>query len=73
MDRSFYRFALAYRGGPKEDAKAVFSERMFHDSSFPRDEKAFDPISRYLEEAADPEMPSVVFDELYALYEDRFS
>lgn len=72
MDRSFYRFALSYRGGSKGDAKAVFAERMFHDSSFPREETAFDPLSRYLEDAADPEMPSVVFDELYAIYQERF-
>lgn len=72
MDRSFYRFALSYRGGPKEDVKAVFAERMFNDTSFPREETGFDPLSRYLEEAADPEMPSTVFDELYAIYEARF-
>ena len=38
---------------------------MFNDYSFPKEEKAFDPLSRYIEEKADAEMPSVVFDELY--------
>jgi uncharacterized protein YozE (UPF0346 family) len=73
MDRSFYRFALSFRGGAKDDSAAVFAENMFNDLSFPKDEKAFDPLSRYIEEKADPEMPSVVFDELYKLYEERFS
>ncbi|MER2089678.1 YozE family protein [Sporosarcina sp. JAI121] len=72
MDRSFYRFALSFRGGGKGDMKAVFAEAMFKDYSFPKEEKAFDTLSRYIEEKADAEMPSVIFDELYMLYEDRF-
>lgn len=72
MDRSFYQFVLSYRGGKKDDSKAVFAEAVFNDHSFPKDEKGFDPLSRYLEEKADPEMPSVVFDELFALYKERF-
>jgi uncharacterized protein YozE (UPF0346 family) len=72
MDRSFYRFALSYRGGPKDDLKAVFAEAMFKDSSFPKEEKVFDPLSRYIEEKADAEMPSVIFDDLYLLFEERF-
>ena len=65
MDRSFYRFALSFRGGKKDDEKSVFAEAMFNDLSFPKDEKDFDPLSRYVEEKADREMRSVVFDELY--------
>lgn len=72
MDRSFYQFALAYRGGSKDDAHAVFAEAMFNDLAFPRVEKEFDSLSRYLEEKADPQMRSVIFDELYALYKERF-
>src|SRR5690606_17969236 len=72
MDRSFYQFVLSYRGGKKDDSKAVFAEAVFNDHSFPKDEKGFDPLSRYLEEKAEPEMPSVVFDELFALYKERF-
>ena len=41
---------------------------MFNDLSFPKEETAFDPLSRYIEEKADAEMPSVVFDELYLSY-----
>ena len=72
MNRSFYRFALSFRGGAIDDLKAVFAERMFNDSSFPKEEKAFDPLSRYIEEKADAKMPSVIFDELFLLYEERF-
>lgn len=72
MDRSFYHFALSFRGGAKDDLNAVFAEGMFNDHSFPKDERAFDPLSRYIEEKADSEMPSIVFDELYKLYEERF-
>ena len=54
----------------KDDLKSVFAERMFKDLSFPKEEKAFDPLSRYIEEKADAEMPSVIFDELYHLYEE---
>ena len=72
MDRSFYRFTLAFRGGNKYDLKSSFAESMFKDTSFPREEKDFDTISRYIEEKADSEMPTLIFDELYKLYEDRF-
>ncbi|MEK4715131.1 YozE family protein [Sporosarcina sp. FSL K6-5500] len=72
MDRSFYRFALSFRGGAMDDLKSTFAEYMFKDSSFPKEEKSFDPLSRYIEEKADAKMPSVVFDELFLLYEERF-
>jgi len=72
MDRSFYQFVLSFRGGKKDDKKSAFAEAMFKDHSFPKDEKDFDPLSRYLEEKADPDMPSVLFDELYEMYKERF-
>jgi uncharacterized protein YozE (UPF0346 family) len=71
MSRSFYQFTLSFRGGTREDLKAVFAESMFNDHSFPREEKSFDTLSRYVEEKADPEMPSIIFDELFKLYEER--
>ena len=61
MDRSFYQFVLSFRGGKKGDEKAAFAEAMFNDHSFPKEEKAFDPLSRYIEEKADPEMPISCF------------
>ena len=38
MNRTFYQFALSYRGGGKNDDKAVFAEGMFNDLSFPKEE-----------------------------------
>ena len=64
------RFIFPWR--KKGDEKAAFAEAVFNDHSFPKDEVVFDPISRYLEEKADPEMPSIIFDELFELYKDRF-
>ncbi|WP_342504958.1 YozE family protein [Sporosarcina sp. FSL K6-2383] len=72
MNRSFYRFVLSFRGGVKGDLNALFAESMFNDLSFPREEKSFDTLSRYIEEKADSQMPSAIFDELYRLYEERF-
>lgn len=72
MDRSFYQFALSYRGGEKNDPHSVFAETMFKDLSFPKDERSFDTLSRYIEEKGDPLMPSILFDELYRHYEERF-
>ena len=71
MNRTFYQFALSYRGGKKNDDKAVFAEGMFKDLSFPKEETRYDPLSRYIEEKADEEMQSIVFDELYNIYIDR--
>ncbi|WJY28237.1 MULTISPECIES: YozE family protein [Sporosarcina] len=72
MDRSFYQFVLSFRGGGKDDLNAVFAERMFNDHSFPKSERSFDALSRYIEEKADSEMPSVIFDDLYRQYEERY-
>ncbi|WP_318614470.1 YozE family protein [Sporosarcina sp. YIM B06819] len=72
MDRSFYRFVLSFRGGGKGDLHAMFAEAMFNDLSFPKEERSFDSLSRYIEEKADEQMPSVIFDELYRMYEERF-
>ncbi|WP_153732499.1 YozE family protein [Sporosarcina obsidiansis] len=70
MDRSFYHFALRYRGGSKDDKKALFAEKMFRDPSFPKNEEEFDTLSRYVEDQADDDLGSITFDELYAIYED---
>ncbi|WP_088006288.1 YozE family protein [Indiicoccus explosivorum] len=71
MKKSFYQFALAYRGGGKGDRHARFAEAMFHDHSFPKTSGDFDEISRYLEEKADADMPAAIFDELWNAYEER--
>lgn len=71
MNKSFYRYTLSFRGGAKDDEKSIFAEAMFKDLSFPKQENDFDQLSRYIEEKADDQLRSVVFDELYKLYEER--
>lgn len=71
MNKSFYQFTLSFRGGGKDDEKAIFAESMFNDLSFPKEEQDFDLLSRYVEEMVDEGMRSVIFDELYKLYEER--
>lgn len=71
MDKSFYRFALSFRGGGKDDEKSLFAEAMFNDLSFPKEEKEYDPLSRYVEEHGNDHMRSIIFDDLYAIYRER--
>ena len=73
MNRSFYQFHLSFRGGGKEDEKAVFAENMFKDLSFPKDETDFDPLSRYVEEKADAGMRILFLMSCIELYEERLS
>lgn len=70
MDRSFYHFALRYRGGGRDDVQSLFAEKMFRDASFPKSEEDFDPLSRYVEDQADDDLRSTTFDDLYAIYVD---
>lgn len=71
MNKSFYQFALSFRGGGKDDVQSVFAEAMFNDLSFPKNEEEYDLLSRYVEEKADEQLRSVIFDELYKIYEER--
>ncbi|ARK20268.1 hypothetical protein CSV69_04910 [Sporosarcina sp. P26b] len=73
MDRSFYHFALRYRNGGKDDAKALFADKMFLDAGFPKDLEDFDSLSRYVEDMADDDLRSTTFDEIYAIYQDLCS
>lgn len=68
MRQSFYLFALKYRGGQKEDKKAIFANSMFNQHDFPKAETSFDKISLYIEELADENMSAAVFDELWEDY-----
>ena len=68
MDRSFYHFALSYRGKMNADDFSRFAEAMFLDHSFPRASKDFEQLSRYLEERAHPIMKVTVFDEIWDEY-----
>lgn len=71
MNKSFYQFALSFRGGGNHDEKALFAETMFNDLSFPKDEQDYDPLSRYIEERQDEQLRSIIFDDLYTLYVER--
>ncbi|PZX07578.1 uncharacterized protein YozE (UPF0346 family) [Psychrobacillus insolitus] len=68
MKQSFYLYALKYRGGQMKDNKSQFADTMFHLHDFPKYDSTFDSLSNYIEELAHPEMPAVVFDELWDLY-----
>lgn len=71
MRKSFYQYVLSFRGEGKDDEKAVFAEEMFRDLSFPKQANEYDTLSRYVEELGNDDMRSIVFDELYALYEEN--
>lgn len=71
MNKSFYRFVLSFRGGGKNDEKALFAEAMFNDLSFPKEAKEYDTLSRYVEEQANDSLRSIVFDDLYTIYTER--
>lgn len=71
MDRSFYHFALTYRGKTQPDDFSRFADAVFLDHAFPRATKDFDKISRYLEERAHPLMKASIFDEMWNEYISR--
>lgn len=71
MNQSFYLFALKFRGGQKKDKKAQFADNMFHLHDFPKAETSFHVLSQYIEELAHPDMPAVVFDEIWELYNEH--
>lgn len=68
MERSFYHFALSYRGKTEADDFSRFADAMFLDHSFPKTTSDFEKISRYLEERAHPIMKASVFDQLWDEY-----
>ncbi|WP_422123349.1 YozE family protein [Planococcus sp. X10-3] len=71
MDRSFYHFALTYRGKTNEDDFSRFADAMFLDHAFPKATKDFEKISRYLEERAHPVMKASTFDEMWLEYSSQ--
>lgn len=68
MDRSFYQFALKYRGKLIEDDFSRFADAMFLDHGFPRDENDFELLSRYIEEKAHPALKASAFDAMWEEY-----
>lgn len=69
---SFYQYVLTFRG-EKNDPKADFAEAAFDDHSFPKAEEDFSALSKYIEENDNDQLKATVFDELWQLYEEKFS
>lgn len=68
MKKSFYHFALTYRGKMRADDYSRFADAVFLDHSFPRATSDFEELSRYIEEKAHPDMKASVFDEMWDEY-----
>ena len=68
MRRSFYQFALKYRGKVHPDEFSRFADAMFLDHSFPKNSEDFEDLSRYIEEKAHPVMKASTFDAMWDEY-----
>ncbi|MBZ5202612.1 YozE family protein [Planomicrobium chinense] len=68
MKRSFYQFALKYRGKVRPDDFSRFADAMFLDHSFPKSSEDFEDLSRYIEEKAHPVMKASTFDAIWDEY-----
>ncbi|TWT07763.1 YozE family protein [Planococcus sp. CPCC 101016] len=68
MERSFYQFALKYRGKLDADDYSRFADAMFLDHSFPKTASDFEWLSKYVEEKAHPVMKASTFDEMWDEY-----
>lgn len=68
MNRSFYQFALQYRGKLNPDAYSRFADAMFLDHSFPKTSHDFEKLSRYIEEKAHPVINASTFDAMWDEY-----
>lgn len=73
MKKSFYHYALTFRGGEWSDKKVRFAESMFIDHSFPKTAETFTELSNYIELQSDEYLTADAFDELWALYELKFA
>lgn len=69
MKRSFYHFALQYRGKVNPDDYSRFADAMFLDHAFPKATEDFEKLSRYIEEKAHPIMRASIFDAIWEEYE----
>lgn len=68
MQKSFYHYALTFRGGDWSDKKARFSESMFIDPGFPKTSENFEELSSYIELQSNEYLTTSAFDELWDLY-----
>lgn len=66
--RSFYEFALTFRGKLKEDEASRLAEWIFLDHDFPKHSMSYDEISDYLEWNNPFHGALNVFDQLWEQY-----
>ncbi|ALX47912.1 YozE family protein [Lentibacillus amyloliquefaciens] len=67
--RSFYHFALTYRGKKEPDDKSRLADWIFHDHDFPKHSASYNEISNYLEWNSPFVNALVVFDEIWEAYQ----
>lgn len=72
MKKSFYHYALTFRGGEWSDQKVRFAESMFIDHAFPKSSENFEELSNYIELQSDEYLTTAAFDELWDLYALKF-
>lgn len=73
LKKSFYHFTLTFRGGEWSDEKVRFAESMFLDHAFPKMSDSFEELTNYIEFQSDEYMTIGAFDQLWDLYENKFS
>ncbi|GAB4073623.1 YozE family protein [Barrientosiimonas marina] len=66
--RSFYHYALTYRGGKEPNAKSRLAEWLFYDHSFPKQSTDYYEISNYLEFNSPFPDALAAFDQLWEAY-----
>ncbi|GGJ85274.1 UPF0346 protein [Lentibacillus kapialis] len=66
--RSFYHYALTYRGQKMPDDKSRLADWIFYDHDFPKQSADYDSISSYLEWNSPFANALTVFDELWEAY-----
>ncbi len=73
MKKTFYMYVLTHRGGDWNDPKVRFAEACFEDHSFPKSSESFEEISLYVEMHGNELLTISAFDELWALYEEKYN
>ncbi|MUK87322.1 YozE family protein [Ornithinibacillus sp. L9] len=67
--RSFYHFAMAFRGTKKPDDQSRLADWMFHEHNFPKHSTSYDEVSSYLELYSPFPNAISIFDQLWEIYQ----
>lgn len=70
LRRSFYQFLMTLRNPNSHEEVAEFANNAFYDHSFPKQERDYDTISRYLELNGGYLSSMTIFDQAYQMYLD---